>query len=572
MNTEAMNVLQSKANEQGQQVIFQSWTTIKAANNGEFVNIRLHWVTGEAGSQSFCILSGTTQAGHKLAKALYAIVTGVPATSVTSHHISGHEKDTDSEMWITGLEVLPTPDAQCQAQQDATEAGVQPCLGCTVHPCPACLVEDAKGALVDATTGQKTYGTAWQVAEDLAAAVKEIDPSWAKVIPGPHASVTVFGEGPFKADAIVVLEGLTEASVMALGSGIVRSAEAQGYFFEPISVFHIGIYDHRSDAQKATQHVIMDGQGTPVMLATFTPTEPQPQGCLILDQDAKMTAASMGSTCHKCPAGHGNFTDDPGGRQHFQACHAAQAVSRANGHEDPRWTVTHQKPMGTCLVCGLPVAGHCCWANGQPIHQGGCMDKVVKASPSRFPKDAIQVISSVGTNQGYLTPAILAETPRAQVTEGYMDVANAMIVLKNTALYGDPTIAKAKRVLAANGITEPYNTLMDCSTCTTTLNLVEAEALKICGDCGPGNNHSGRQVPKQDVALKLHRTHFNPDLFHVTVDDDAQPWQVGSITRTWDLGRSKPIWTPILDGDKGPEFKTRTGALGWMTDQVNGRW
>lgn len=100
---------------------------------------------------------------------------------------------------------------------------------------------------------REKYQDANQVAADVAALVQAIDPNWAKVIEGPNASTTIFGEGPFTADAIVDLEGVEEDSVMNLAAHIVTAAEIQGFFFEPISVYTIGIYDQRDKTELCTR-------------------------------------------------------------------------------------------------------------------------------------------------------------------------------------------------------------------------------------------------------------------------------------------------------------------------------
>ena len=103
----------------------------------------------------------------------------------------------------------------------------------------------ARRNAVAVTTARAVYQDANQVAEDLAAVVHSIDPNWAKVIEGPNASITIFGEGPFTADAIVELEGLTEEEAASISGNVQKAADAQGFHIEPISVYTIGVYDHR---------------------------------------------------------------------------------------------------------------------------------------------------------------------------------------------------------------------------------------------------------------------------------------------------------------------------------------
>lgn len=110
--------------------------------------------------------------------------------------------------------------------------------------CAECLPKgyvDSKGW----HEGAPVYADANAVAHALAAEVQAIDPNWAKVIEGPNASTTIWGEGPFVADAIVVLEALTEEDVWKIAKHVHVAASKQGFFIEPISVYNIGVYDQR---------------------------------------------------------------------------------------------------------------------------------------------------------------------------------------------------------------------------------------------------------------------------------------------------------------------------------------
>lgn len=88
------------------------------------------------------------------------------------------------------------------------------------------------------------YQDANQVADALASVVNAVmgNRGWAEVIYGPAAKVSIFGDGPYQADAIVKLEGIEEDTTMSMAQHIITAAEVQGFTFEPIGVYTIGIY------------------------------------------------------------------------------------------------------------------------------------------------------------------------------------------------------------------------------------------------------------------------------------------------------------------------------------------